>query len=138
MTTKMTNKAKRWYRGVDKIALLIMIVAAAGFLILYFRTTNLNSDIKNTQKNQTALVKKQATLTRCITSWANEFGDRSIILSDLSVDRQQKLDALIRSVATGKADIFKAKLADYIHSSNVYNTAAKKHPIPSPPKIACK
>lgn len=85
--------------------------------------------------------------TTCVSNWANATARRSSIITGLNVNRQDKLDILIRDFAlAGSKDpkvqahlkkVFFEHLHSYIGASNAYNKALKDHPLPTAPKFAC-
>lgn len=78
-------------------------------------------------------------VTRCIHRWASATGERSGILTALSQQRSDALDALVRDV--GQRPPNQAhEIADYqsyIAASDRYRSATEAHPVPRVSTFGC-
>jgi hypothetical protein len=116
--------------------LAVLLAVLLGFL---FISTQLNARDVHKQADQ------NEAFISCINTWATKTAERSSIISDLSVERLNKLDIVIRDFALAqhpktqkglRVKFFK-DLHVYIVASNHYNKAVQRHPLPKSPKVAC-
>src|SRR5262245_4066699 len=79
----------------------------------------------------------------CISSWANDTTSRSATLTQLSSERQHRLDLLMRDIALpsrSKAQRrrrFRRDLLAYNKAADRYMRGTVAHPVPKPPSVRC-
>lgn len=121
------------------IGSLTTLVAILLGTILFFVITNTRKTNTLAQNNQDFLV--------CVSDWANKTTERTSLLTGVNLERQNKLDILIRDFTlAGSTDpkvkarlrvTFFAHLKEYVSVSDQYKKLVKNHPIPKSPKLAC-
>jgi hypothetical protein len=111
----------RWLRGRPFTAMLVMltVVAVPGFLRVE------------------ALDREQVRIIECTQAWGDASMARTTVLGDLSADRTDALDRLVRAVASQDEEQFAMALASYLAASDAYRDALIAHPVPEPPSLRC-
>lgn len=81
--------------------------------------------------------REQGQLIDCLTEWADASSDRSEYLSDLTGNRNQALDQVIRAVAANDEAAFRSALSEYIMASDALESARTATPQPERPSLRC-
>jgi hypothetical protein len=68
----------------------------------------------------------------CIEEWATAYTARGQALGDLSTERLDALDALVRAVAINDPEVFQMRLDAYLAASDEYRKQVKDVPVPVP------
>jgi hypothetical protein len=108
-------------------ALAISLLAFAGFVGLGFKQISDNH----------AQTNRAAAFSLCVANWANATAQRTARITQLSSDRSDALDVLLRAAASGNRDRTRKALAAYLKASNTYNNALATNPLPPAPRFAC-
>ena len=119
------------------IGFLTILVALLLATILFFV-------INNTRKTNNLSLRNHAFIT-CVSQWANKTAARTSLLTGLNIERQDKLDILIRDFGLAQdpknAALLKVKffkdLDTYIQISDKYKKTLVNHPLPQSPKLTC-
>jgi hypothetical protein len=83
------------------------------------------------------LAREQVRIIECTQAWGDASMARTTVLGDLSADRTDALDRLVRAVASQDEEQFAMALASYLAASDAYRDALTAHPVPEPPSLRC-
>src|SRR5690349_13858804 len=103
------------------LALVFVLVIATGPVIAF---TIYNND--------------HAKLLDCLSSWADEYSNRSSIVAKATNDLRDSEDKVIRAAARGDRKAIIEELGNYVIYSDKLKQVLKDHPIPETPKLRCE
>lgn len=115
-------------------ALAVVLILVAGVLALALSANYHANKALTRQASQAAAAKVQA---KCVSDWANAFAARAQRLTDATTPKNDKFDALVRTIPLHSQSKFLAALKAYLAASDAYNAAIASHPLPAAPVFRC-
>lgn len=130
--TSITRSGKESWHLYYIIVILIVFLTATGVL-----AEKEIQDNHHAIRRIDAQAARQDTELQCVKNWADATTARSESLSQLTVTRDDALDALIRAVPGATRTTFQVALARYLAASDLYKHTLIIRPPPPSPKFAC-